>query len=142
MIAIDVDTALAELDAMLARMRSLAVPFAKIGGLQQARIRERIQRSKVDPDADIWDPWRPTTEEERVHKGNVNQGLLWDSGQLLEDVVFEATNDGLIVGDTAPYAVYLQEGTPRMVAREMFGWTDDDLVEAEEIVALYIEGVQ
>jgi phage virion morphogenesis protein len=147
MIAIDAAAALAQLNAMLARMGSLEPAFSAIGYHQREAIRRRIQREKQDPDGNAWAPWADTTLQGwgpfpgREQKGNVSQGLLWDDGTLLDSIQSSSFNNGAVIAAYAKHADWLQHGTRKMPARPFMGWTDDDTQQAEMTVLHYIEGV-
>src|SRR5690349_5322033 len=119
--------AIAWLDAMLARLQNPEPALAIIGQRQRDAIRQRIQRTKVDPDGALWAPWMPSTREQREAKGNAGQGLLWDEGTLLESIHSHASAHGVEIASDASFAHYLQDGTRKMEARPFMGWNDDDM---------------
>jgi phage virion morphogenesis protein len=141
MIRHDIPVAIAQLDAMLARILNPEPAFAVIGAAQREAIQRRIQRTKVDPEGDAWSPWRPRTQEHRERKGNAGQGLLWDDGTLLESIAYDSSASGVLIGTDVSYAGYLQDGTQKMDARPFLGWTDDDAHRGEMTMLHYIEGV-
>ncbi|MGZ3325703.1 MAG: phage virion morphogenesis protein [Xanthobacteraceae bacterium] len=107
----------------------------------QASVQQRIRNTKIDPDNTPWSPWRPSTEKHRIKKGNANQGLLWDSGSLLNSIQGQADRDGVSVGTGVSYAGYLQDGTERMAARPFMGWTDGDVTKMEFSAVVFLEAL-
>lgn len=110
-----------------------------IGTDQKSKVEARIRDSKVSPMGAAWSPWRPHTAASRARKGNVSQGLLWDSGQLLGSIAVAVDSSSVVIGSTERYAEYLQDGTPNMAAREFIGWSEEDFPIIAARAALYLE---
>ena len=129
MITHDIDLAVTELDAILRRTLDF-VPFLDFAGeYALAAIQKRIQQTKVTPDGDEWAPWRPLTADLRHYKGNESQGLLFDTGDLLNSMRIAVDGSFSVeIGTDIPYAVTLQEGIGSIQeAREFIGWEEDDI---------------
>jgi phage virion morphogenesis protein len=141
MLTSDFSNAERYLGLMLERLSNLEPALAKIGAHQRETIQRRIQRTKQTPDGEDWAPWRPFTRAKREAKGNAGQGLLWDDGTLLESILAESGEHHVTIGTDVPYAGYLQDGTPKMAAREFIGWTLDDQITARDTLIHWIEGI-
>ena len=141
MLSIDTRLSLAALEAMLLRLVNPEPALAVIGTKQRDAIRRRIERGKHEPDGNAWVPWRQRTRDYREAKGNVGQGLLWDDGTLLDNIVSVPSASEVVIGTPVHYAGFLQDGTSRMDARPFMGWTEDDKHHAEMTMLHYIEGV-
>ena len=139
MITLDMTAAMAELNAMLARTANLKPVLHAIGELEANKVRARIQSTKIDPYDSEWAPWAPFTAIQRALKGNVAQGLLWDTGALLNSFVVESTIASVTIGTPVSYAEGLQFGDARMPAREFMGWNDSDFPIIEALVIKYME---
>lgn len=142
MITISADLALAELNGIMARLANPQPVLKSIGDWQAWKVRNRIQETKTDPDGKAWAEWAPFTLEERTEKGNAHQGLLWDTGHLLDSINVESFMDGLNIGTDVDYAEELQNGRsdkPKMPARPFIGWSTDDFIHMENKMAVYLE---
>lgn len=141
MMTFDAVGAIGYLNGLMARMHNMQPVMAEIGEHQASRILQRILQSKVDPEAHSWAAWLPSTRDERAHKGNIGQGLLWDEGTLLHSIAVQAKAHEVTIGSTAKYAEFLQDGTPRMEARPFMGWVGEDTALAEMQIVKYLGGV-
>lgn len=112
-----------------------------IGKQQSQRIQDRIRKTKVDPEGTPWAPWRPRTLEWRQKKGNVEQGLLWDTGELLNSVSVAVSGESVEIGVTAEHGHFLQEGTVNMVARPFVGWSDSDSAGVEASLVAHLNAL-
>ena len=140
MFEIDYALAMDELDGMLARLADPAPLLEHIGLYEVAEARERIQRSKDDPLGYAWAPWMPSTAAQRARKGNADQGLLWDTGALLDSITASVAGNTVTIGSAVDYAGYLQDGTDRMAARPFLGWSADALAFYEHLTSEYLAG--
>lgn len=100
-----------------------------------------VMQDKHDPEGKAWADWRPSTRESREKKGNVAQGLLWDKGTYLASIQAQTTAHSVAIGSNNPVAGFLQFGTSRMVARPVFGWSEEDTTYAERLLVRHIEGI-
>ena len=142
-VAIDASTALRDIGAMLERSLAIEPVLAMIGKLEVENVKARIQQSKLNPWGGDWAPWAAWTAEDRAKKGNAEQGLLWDTGALLDSIHFSVDSlrsmSFVDIGSDLYYALDLQEGTAIMPAREFLGWNDEDALFYERILYNYIE---
>lgn len=127
MIEVDAALAIHELSQMMLRAAYPQPMFNLIGRSEVENIRGLIQRDKRSPEGQDWAPWAPYTQDQREKKGNAEQGLLWDRGDLLNSIRFEAGHDELQIGSDEFYAGFLQDGTSKMPAREYMGWSEHSL---------------
>jgi len=142
-VEVNVEQALSELGAMVARAQFPGPVLEIIGKSEVKNVRARIQQSKINPWGGDWAPWAASTADYRTHKGNAGQGLLWDDGDLLESIRFSVDameHVGWVdIGSDLDYAAYLQDGTEDMPAREFLGWNDAALPFYEGLWLNYIE---
>ena len=152
MISIDMEAALATLNAILARSRDLEPVLSVIGAIEAAKAEDRIQNTKEDPDGEAWLPWRPGTRKERMRQGTAGYGLLWITGGIARSIGFDfgitVGEDRLEIGSENKLALFHQFGTrgPGVgpsgyhdVPRPFLGWEDDDLPNYAQMIAEYIE---
>lgn len=135
---------IAYMNGMLARMAAMRPVMAEIGREQRNEIQDRILHGKQGPEGEYWAAWAPFTRHEREHKGNTSQGLLWDSGKLVNSIMADASNAGVIIGTSVPYAADLQYGTSgqrAMAERPFIGWSAEGKQVAEHFVVRYLEGI-
>ena len=97
-----------------------------IGQYLVSSTQARIRTTKTDPDGKPWAPWAPGTYLARAKAGTLQGGLLLNSGRLLNSVGYRVSGKTLEVEATAPYAGFLQNGTPRMPARPFLGISKGD----------------
>lgn len=138
MITINIEQAVAGINAILMRIERPQALMEAIGYREVARVQKQIRETKVSPNAQPWAPWRPSTEASRIAKGNAHQGLLWDSGALLHSFSAEAHPGDVEIGTPMDYAPYLQSGTAVMAARPFLGWGDGDVPILEVLAATYL----
>ena len=98
---------------------------AATGAQSAARIqiqetRERIEQTKVAPDGTAWAPWAASTRRLRQKTGG---SLLNVTGALSRSFYSIVSFKEAIIRSAVPYFQYLQNGTPRMPARPMLGWS-------------------
>lgn len=129
-----------ELANYLARLADPVPYFDFVGEKIKHDVQERIQYTKEDPDGHEWEPWRPYTAERREFLGNYDQGIMWDTGVLLESVYFDVDGAfGLDIGTNVWYAANQQEGKGRLPKREIFGWEKDQLPMLAQAFATFVE---
>jgi hypothetical protein len=137
--SIDFTSALAQIRGYIARMEDPVPFYDEVGHYVVGRLHEQIVHTKMSPAGDPWAPWKPFTEEQRFLRGNTHQGIMWDTGHLLNDIKFEV--DGafeVAIGSTLDYAVTLQEGVKgKQEPRPLFGWADDDYALILNAATLY-----
>lgn len=81
----------------------------------------RIVAVKEDPQGNPWAPWAPSTARARERAGTASRGLLYNTGALASSIYFTINDKSVSVSSSAPYAEYLQNGTPKMPARPFLG---------------------
>lgn len=114
-----------ELTALLMRIEDPVPYFEFVGADQVARVQKRIRETKIDPDGKPWTPWAPFTANKRDFAGNFSQGIMWDTGKLLESIEFDIDGAfGVDIGTDVWYAPKHQDGEGRIPKREIFGWED------------------
>ena len=103
-------------------------------------IKERIIKTKTDPEGNKWAPWAPSTQEARVKDGTAALGLLYRNGELARSIT--ATMKGskaFEIGSNLEYAKYLQEGTTRMPARPFIGISKRAQTGINQVIKQYLE---
>lgn len=115
--------------------------LAEVGVHQKQKIEERIRVTKLSPEDGPWAPWRPSTRAWRERRGTIEQGLLWDTGELLDSVSFEVTAESVSIGTSAEHGHFLQEGTSNMVARPYAGWSGADESWAEATLVAHLNAL-
>lgn len=144
MMTIDISSAIAGLNLILARTETNNF-LSLVGSFEKNVIQTRIRETKIDPDEHAWAPWQPFTRHQREAKGNVPQGLLWDTGNLLNSIRFEESFGQVEIGTDVPYAHELQHGRDGsagqrpMVPREFIGWQQSDFPALEAMLVGHLE---
>jgi phage gpG-like protein len=141
MITTNASEVIAALNGVLSRIRDPKPVLERIGEHQASRVMSSIMAEKDDPSGRPWADWMPSTRTQRERKGNAGLGLLWDRGDLLASIDVNVKRNEVQIGTNAKHAGYLQSGTRRMAAREIFGWGKQDADVAERWLANYIGGV-
>lgn len=141
MISTNVAEVIGALNAIQIRVADTRPVMELIKEHQTSKILLDIMQDKSAPDGESWAPWAASTRASREKKGNVAQGLLWDTGTYLASIQASATINTVIIGSSDRIATWLQEGTHRMPARPVFGWTDEDSTYVETLLMRHIEGV-
>lgn len=140
MITFDKQETETRLSAILFRAEDLVPVFDFIGDRIVGDVKERIKSTKLSPDGEAWAPWRPFTADMRSAAGNEEQGLLWDTGDLLDSIAVSI--DGsfeLAIGTDVAYAQELQEGIAgKQIARPFLGWEADDAAAIVRSIHQYI----
>lgn len=83
--------------------------------------RRRIEVTKTTPDGQAWAPWALSTRKLRAKTGG---SLLYVTGALSRSFYSIVTFKTAIIRSASPYFKFLQEGTPKMPARPMLGWSE------------------
>lgn len=103
-------------------------------------IKNRIIKTKTDPDGNKWAPWAPSTREARVKDGTAALGLLYRNGDLARSIT--ATMKGsksFEISSDLEYAQYLQEGTAKMPARPFIGISKRAQTGINQVIKQYLE---
>ncbi len=144
MMTFDDGGAILRLGGILARMANMQPVMAEIGIDQRSEVQDRLIHGKEGPEHEHWDAWAPMTRAERQAKGNVPQGLLWDSGALIQSILSKPSGESVEIGTDIPYAADLQFGHPApqpMSGRPFLGWSEEGQLRAEHMVVRYLEGI-
>ena len=134
---IDVSEAMVVLSTMLERYRNVTPLLEEIGQLETEAAKERIRSGKVTPYGAEWEPWADSTAAYRHRKGNAGQGLLWDTGTLLDDMQYHVDGYTVEIGSPLSYSVFLQYGTYHMPARKFLGWGDNQVFYEDMATAFF-----
>lgn len=110
----------------------------ELGSFLVTSVKNRIRDTKENPYGLDWEEWATGTRKVRERKGNIVQGLLWDTGELLNSIQAHISPGTVAVGSPLEYARYLQEGTVHMPAREFLGFSAEDLAGIDEIIDTYL----
>lgn len=144
MMTISADQAIADIGLIAARLADTAPVLAKIGNVQRIEIQDRLIHGKQGPEDERWASWAPMTRAERTKKGNVPQGLLWDTGALINSIQSQPSLASVLIGSDAPYASELQfgrAGHQAMDGRPFIGWSEHGRQEAELLMVEHIMGL-
>lgn len=115
-------------------------PFLEeAGDILVANTVARIVLTKQDPKGQAWPAWATSTLIARTKKGNAGNGLLFDDGTLARSIKSQVNGKSVEVGSdgSAPYAVFLQEGTANMPARPFIGISKQDRDEVHAALVDY-----
>lgn len=137
--------AIEQMALIMARINDPIPFFDYVGATEKQRVRERIMHTKIDPDGAPWLPWAPFTAEHRDALGNSAQGIMWDSGTLLNSIEFSVDGTfGVDVGTDVWYAPKHQDGSPsdRIPARPIFGWEENVIPQMAQMFVNFVEGAQ
>lgn len=117
----------AHLNTLYARLNGdLSEPLNAVAGLLENSTRKRFE-TKTAPDGSKWAQLSLWTLYAKTGKNGKTRGsILVDRGDLLRSITSHATESMAEVGTGRVYARYLQTGTAKMPAREIFGLSDED----------------
>lgn len=117
----------AHLNTLYARLNGdLSEPLNAVAGLLENSTRKRFE-TKTAPDGSKWAQLSLWTLYAKTGKNGKTRGsILVDRGDLLRSITSHATESMAEVGTDRVYARYLQTGTAKMPAREIFGLSDQD----------------
>lgn len=110
----------------------------ELASLLVSSVKNRIRDTKENPFGLDWEEWATGTRKIRERKGNALQGLLWDTGDLLNSIQSRISPGTVAVGSPLEYAQYLQEGTVHMPAREFLGFSAEDIAGIDDIIDTYL----
>lgn len=103
-------------------------------------IKNRIIKTKTDPDGNKWEPWANSTKESRIKDGTAALGLLYKSGDLARSITATMKgNKAFEVGSNLEYAKYLQEGTSKMPSRPFIGISKRAQRGINQVIKQYLE---
>lgn len=125
-ITITENTALTEMQALLVRLQKKPEFLREAGERMRVSVQDRILAGKRSPEGVPWAAWSARRRKEREAKGNVSQGLLWDTGALLQSIRAEVGAGDVSIGTDKEYASELQWGRDNMPARPYIGFSAAD----------------
>ncbi len=133
---IDADlTAIAEPLAQQAHnLTDLSGLMAQIGAFVRQSTKERIASGKQSLDGVSWANLAPSTIAAKGH-----DEILIDTHELWDSILYQASDDMVVIGSSIAYGSYLQTGTRKMPARPWLGLSADDMAEIGQLVANYLE---
>lgn len=129
-------------DDLASLLKQLANPRPALEQIGEALVqstRERLEKTKVSPEGQKWAPWSLSTLLARRKKGTAARGLLFDSGNLSNSIQAQVLGDSVIVGASAKYASFLQNGTENMPARPFVGISRQDEARIHGILSAHLE---
>ncbi|RRD89055.1 phage virion morphogenesis protein [Conchiformibius steedae] len=121
-----------------------------IATLLENSTRKRFE-TKTAPDGTPWAAWKPSTVRRyAVTVGKTRkqaahtelrdpQRLLRDTGHLLNSITSHATENLAQVGSNVFYTEYHQFGTPKMAARPMFGISERDRTDINDLLQQHLQ---
>lgn len=127
---VGVDKLLDQISAAIALLASPRDLMDAIGAELEANIQLRFD-TKVDASGAAWSPIKESTRKryEHKYKGQVPGSLLERSGLMRDTLAYNATDDFVEVGFSAPatYAIWHVTGTKKMARRDpLFGWVNTE----------------
>lgn len=128
-----------DLASLLKQLANPRPALQEIGEALVQSTRERLEKTKVSPEGQKWTPWSLGTLLARRKKGTAARGLLFDSGNLSNSIQAQVLGDSVIVGASAKYASFLQNGTSNMPARPFVGISRQDEARINEILTAHLE---
>lgn len=124
-----------DLDKRIKKIKAAPNKMLRVVGKEEVKeTKIRIRSTKNDPDGKPWAPWSFATMKERVRQGNVQRGLLYRTGALLNSIKYTVKKGKLSVFSPLKYAKFLQFGTPKMPARPFLGWSKAAINRAVKIL--------
>lgn len=132
----------AHLTALYARFNGdLTEPMEAVAGLIEDSTRKRFE-TKTAPSGEKWAGLSLRTLYAKTGKNGKTRGsLLVDRGDLLKSITGHATDNMAEVGTDRVYAAYLQTGTAKMPAREIFGLSSQDRSDIREELGRWLQTV-
>ncbi len=119
---------------LLRKLQNPQPALDEIGKYLVASTQRRLKETKESPNGVPFAPWTLGTLLGRIKKGTANRGILFDSGNLYNSIMYQAQGPRAANGRfqssfvtvgvnqaQAPYGIFLQNGTPNMVARPFIG---------------------
>lgn len=113
---------------LLAKLQDKEPVLQQVGELLVNSTKARIASTKTSPDGSPFAPWSFATLKARQKDGSASSGILLKTGRLLNSIEYQIQGDQVVVGanSSAPYANFLQVGTPNMPARPFVGISQPD----------------
>lgn len=117
----------------------LTRPMAGIAAILERSTTKRFH-TKTAPDGSLWAGLKPATVRAKTGKGGKTRGgILVDRGDLFRSLTGFANDKMAVVGTPQLYAQYHQTGTRHMVARPIFGLSEQNRRDIRQSLADWLE---
>ncbi len=117
----------------------LTRPMTRIADLLENSTRKRFN-SKTAPDGGLWAGLKPATVRAKTGRNGKTRGsILVDRGDLKASLTGFANERMAVAGTPQLYAQYHQTGTRHMVARPIFGLSEQDRADIRALLADWLE---
>lgn len=117
----------------------LTRPMTRIADLLENSTRKRFH-SKTAPDGGLWAGLKPATVRAKTGRNGKTRGsILVDRGDLKASLTGFANERMAVAGTPQLYAQYHQTGTRHMVARPIFGLSEQDRADIRALLADWLE---
>jgi len=119
-------TGLANLESLMQRLMNFSSRglIRHLGDLARTEHQRRVLSEKTSPDGA---PWAPLMQSTIDRKGSSE--IMVASGRLADAFVNTTFGDIARIWNSAPYLVFHQGGTRKMVARPIMGLSDANIAE-------------
>ena len=127
----------ASLQKLSLKLGDLSEPLENIGNTLAQSMAYRVSNSKAAPDGTAW---------EKAKHAKKSGSLLVDTGNLMNGITYAASKNVVIVGSDRLYAVHLhygtqnKDGSERLPARPIFGVSEQDYRDIDELLTAYLTG--
>lgn len=127
----------ASLQKLSLKLGDLSEPLENIGNTLAQSMAYRVSNSKAAPDGTAW---------EKAKHAKKSGSLLVDTGNLMNGITYAASKNAVIVGSDRLYAVHLhygtqnKDGSERLPARPIFGISEQDYRDIDELLTAYLTG--
>ncbi|WP_314343039.1 phage virion morphogenesis protein [Simonsiella muelleri] len=127
----------ASLQKLSLKLGDLSEPLENIGNTLAQSMAYRVSNSKAAPDGTAWE------KAKHIKKSG---SLLVDTGNLMNGITYAASKNAVIVGSDRLYAVHLhygtqnKDGSERLPARPIFGVSEQDYRDIDELLTAYLTG--
>ena len=129
-----------KLEALIRKLKNPKDMMQEVSDVIVEDIKNRIIKTKTDPEGNKWLPWAPSTQEARVKDGTAALGLLYRNGDLARSITGTVKGSKAIeIGSNLEYAKYLQEGTSKMPARPFIGISKRAQTGINQVIRQYLE---
>lgn len=129
-----------KLEALIRKLKNPKDMMQEVSDVIVEDIKNRIIKTKTDPEGNKWLPWAPSTREARVKDGTAALGLLYRNGDLARSITGTVKGSKAIeIGSNLEYAKYLQEGTSKMPARPFIGISKRAQTGINQVIRQYLE---
>lgn len=123
-----------KLDKWIQKVSNPKELLSELGKREVKRAKQRF-KDKTSPDGKRWQAWDRDTQEERIREGSAANGLLVDSGALMNSIDYEVIHNQLYIGSNVDYAHHIQNGTQHMPARPFVGFNQQTIDDATWLIS-------